>query len=266
MPVLIATRGPKTGQCNICGCRGKLTEDHTPPKGCIRVGEVEIRHIVERLEMSTQKGRRSQNGVKYRTLCSRCNNSLLGIEYDPSFINFVNDIATILRSPLTLPKSISVRAKPQRVMRALLGHVAAQGVDRYLKGGITEPLRDYFLQTSLPLPNQIEVYCWPFPYNEHIMARDCAYSDLRKSGPVAIWVLKFFPVSFLVAIDKPVDYSFPGIELSQWRGEGIDDEHEVPIALENIPHPKWPELPTDHSFAMYGQEAIVSFPVQRTSR
>jgi hypothetical protein len=74
LSVLIVTKGPKEGRCNICGEEGKLTEDHTPPKGCIKIKQVELHHIIQHLnaEQPQSKGRISQNGVKYRTLCARC--------------------------------------------------------------------------------------------------------------------------------------------------------------------------------------------------
>lgn len=142
---LIETRGAKIGRCNICGDVGNLTDDHTPPKGCTRIGAVQLLYITERLNVDKTKsnGRISQNGVKYKTLCSRCNNTMLGINYDPTFIDFVNSISSILKSNLYLPGVIPIKTKPQRVMRSLLGHLSAQGVNRYKKGPLTEPIRDY---------------------------------------------------------------------------------------------------------------------------
>lgn len=268
MSVLISTRGPKTGTCNICGVHGKLTEDHTPPKGCIRIGQVEMHHVVEHLaaERSAVKGRLSQNGVKYRTLCAECNNRFLGTEYDPVFIDFVNTIGQVLRSRLELPNPIRINTKPQRVMRSLLGHLAAQGVDRYKKGGITEPLRDYFLNPAEPLPSSLNIYCWPFPFNDHIMARDCSITDLKVGKPVAIWFLKFFPIAFLVTINEPPGYTFHATELSTWRSLEIDGECEIPLEIKSIQHQRWPEAPTKTSIIMYGQEAIVSFNRETLSR
>lgn len=127
---LIKTKGHKTGICNICGNDGALTEDHTPPKGCIKVGQVVVHHITEclHLEKPKSKGRLLNNGVKYRTICSRCNNTLLGAEYDPEFISFVNQIGTYLKTELHLPPTLTVTTKPQRVIRALLGHLCAPPV------------------------------------------------------------------------------------------------------------------------------------------
>ena len=42
----VDTRGPKIGHCNICDCYGRLTEDHVPPKGTLKVPQVDLLHIV----------------------------------------------------------------------------------------------------------------------------------------------------------------------------------------------------------------------------
>jgi hypothetical protein len=184
LPLLIETRGPKSGKCNICGAIGKLTEDHTPPKGCTKIKKVDLHHIIEHLNAAAprSKGRLSQNGVKYRTLCGVCNNQRLGLEYDPEFIAFVNRIADYLKTNIQLPSVMHVTAKPQRVMRSLLGHMCAQGVNRYDKGKITNPITEYFQDSSKPLPSEIKIYYWPFPYKDHVMARDCALGLDHKSG------------------------------------------------------------------------------------
>jgi hypothetical protein len=94
----VSTKGPKVGISNICGEEGELTEDHTPPKGSVRITQVKMNHIVEILavEPPGSKARVSQNGVKYRTLCSRCNTVLLGSNYDLEFNSFVGKVAKIV--------------------------------------------------------------------------------------------------------------------------------------------------------------------------
>ncbi|MBI5437290.1 MAG: hypothetical protein HY937_09330 [Nitrosomonadales bacterium] len=261
MAILIATRGPKFGECNICGDNTKLTEDHTPPKGCIKIGQVELHHITEHLaiERTKSKGYLSQNGVKYRTLCARCNNGFLGARYDQSLIDFVNGIGNSLRSEWPLPHVLSIRTKPQKLMRSLLGHLSAQGVGRYQKGSLTEPIRDYFLDETKPLPDGLKIYFWLYPFKHHVMARDCGYVDLRIQEPVVVWFLKFFPVAFMVTFEEPASYSFPFVCLSSWGKEQIDFEAELPVDLRSITPEYWPEAPTRNSVVMYGQEAIVSF-------
>lgn len=264
--ITIATYGPRNGVCNICGKLGPLTEDHTPPKGCIRVAPIAIQHIVDRLGASPSdvKGRVSQNGIKYRTLCSKCNNSLLGSAYDPALIDFVNTVGSYIKSTLTLPKQMSLPTRPQKIMRAVLGHLAAQGVNRYDKGEDTEPLRDYLLDPNSQLPNWIRIYHWVYPYASQVVIRDCAYMDLRGRKQFVIWLLKFYPSAFLVTWRQPLEHSFSLPALSEHGKIAINDEVDFPVPLDRIPHERWPEAPTDQSILLYGQEAIMASERART--
>lgn len=267
--ILIATKGQKYGTCNICGAVGTLTEDHTPPKGCIKIGQVELQHIISHLglEKPTGKGRLLQNGVKYRTLCHSCNNTYLGAKYDPAFIDFVNSLGLYLKSTIALPTVIPTSLEPQKVMRALIGHLAAQGVDRYDKGDDTDAIKSYFRDDSLPLPDHMRVYYWIYPYKSHVMARDCALADLSVGEPCNVWFLKFFPVAFLVTFHQPTGLSFNHIsELSRWRDKAIDFKAMEYVQLRDIPHQYWPEAPTAKSIVMYGQEAVVSYDYKPKKR
>ncbi|HEX5056543.1 MAG TPA: hypothetical protein VFX02_08605 [Gammaproteobacteria bacterium] len=266
MGIVPVTRGPKEGVCNICGIFGPLTEDHTPPKGCRKPSQVSLHYITERLTVEKQKtkGRISQNGVKYRTLCEKCNSHFLGTEYDPYFVKFVNEVGDYLKSTLVLPVVMKVLCKPQRIMRSVLGHLCAQGVDRYKKGAITEPIREYILNSDRSLPDQIRIYAWVFPFRGYVMARDCAFTDLRVGKPVAIWLLKFFPIAFLVTFNEPNEYKFDFIELSKWRSEDIDFEVDMDVILRPLVEQYWPEAPNRTSIVMYGQQAITSFELKKS--
>lgn len=259
MTIQISTLGPRQGVCNICGEHGRLTEDHTPPKGCIKVSQVEMHHIVQHLSgEASAKGRISQNGVKYRTLCHRCNNNLLGTVYDPAFIAFINKIAIFIKTPISLPRLMTVRCQPQKIIRSLLGHMSAQGVNRYLKGPKTEAIRDYLLDCSLPLPLGIKIYYWLYPFGPHVMVRDAALIDLRVGKPTAMWLFKFFPVAFLVTWDEPEGYNFDLNSFESWRYSICDEEADLTIRLRPLIHQYWPEAPTDNSVILYGQEAMVA--------
>ena len=259
--LLIRTRGNPSGQCNICGDIGKLTEDHSPPKSCVRPTAVQIRHIIGLLadEGIEEKGRISQNGVKFRTICSRCNNKLLGHEYDPALAEFTERVANVLNSSLKLPKVINVLGNPQKIMRAVFGHLAAQGVERYLKGPETEMLRDAFLDPSVPFPENVRFYYWPFPHRGCVVFRDAAFLDIPTNN-AAIWVLKFFPISFMVAWEKTEAPMFTVPCLSKWRETPHDREVDMPILLSPVPHRYWPEAPSDTSVITYGEEAMFAVP------
>lgn len=202
------------------------------------------------------KGRISQNGVKYRTLCHRCNNNFLGTRYDPPFISFVNSIGQHLKSSLHLQELVHVRGQPQAILRALLGHISAQGVDRYKKGPLTEAVRDYFLDTTLPLPRDIRVFYWAYAHCPHVMFRDAGYLDIPTGNTFAMWLLKFFPVAFMIIWGNPGEHQYPMESFEHWRDSPFELEVEMPLRLRATPPQYWPEAPTDRSVVLYGQEAI----------
>lgn len=259
---LLRTIGKKQGQCNICGETGSLTEDHSPPKSCIKPKAVQIRHIVELLSGQgvVEKGRISQNGVKFRTLCHRCNNDLLGLCYDPSLASFTKQVSKLLGSYAALPGITMIQGNPQRIMRAVFGHLAAQGVDRYLKGPETEALRNWFLNESLPLPKNIRIYYWLFPHHGSIIFRDAAYLDIPSRQVAVIWLLKFFPISFLMSWEESPQPLFSLPCLSDWDNEVVTKDVALPLPLTEIPNRYWPEAPSETSLITFGQEAMFAVP------
>lgn len=259
---LIRTFGKAVGECNICGNIEKLTEDHSPPKSCVRPKAVQVRHIIGLLadQEIQEKGRISQNGLKFRTLCHHCNNELLGLRYDPALAEFTNRVSIVLSSSLRLPAVINVLGRPQLIMRAIFGHLAAQGVERYLKGPETEELRDAFLDPSIPLPDNIRFYYWPFPHHGCVIIRDAAYLDIPTGNVAVIWLMKFFPISFMVAWEENETPMFQLPNLSDSRVSEPDQEIELPLQITDIPHRYWPEAPSETSVVTYGQEAIFTLP------
>lgn len=253
------TRGAKNGQCNICGDIGPLTEDHTPPKGSVRITQVEMNHITNLLsaERAGLRGRISQNGVKFRTLCNRCNNSLLGANYDIAFNDFSQNVSTYLNTSLTLPDTVHIRGKPQKIARALFGHLTAIGIDRYRKGPNTEDLKEWFLDEGKQMPSYLNISYWVYPYKTQVLIRDGGLRNLRVQDTAVIWLMKYYPVAFFMVWDKPAGYDYPELpNFNNWRTIGANSEVEMPIHLNVIPHQRWPEAPEDHSFCIYGEGAM----------
>ena len=89
----------KISVCNLCREVKALSWDHVPPKGGIDIGPVEMETVFEIMTGDRDKPKlsESQNGVKYRTICSDCN-SLLGREYDPTINDFAKSVGRYLKS------------------------------------------------------------------------------------------------------------------------------------------------------------------------
>jgi hypothetical protein len=122
---------------------------------------------------------------------------------------------------------------------------------------MTEPIRDYILDESRPFPEGLSAFYWAYPHKPHVMVRDAAY--LNVSGghkPFALWLLKFFPVAFMVTWGEPTGLIYEPQAFNRWRRVSYDLEVEIPVILRPTAHPYWPEAPSDDSILLYGPEAI----------
>ncbi|MEO6800526.1 MAG: hypothetical protein ABI178_11370 [Rhodanobacter sp.] len=256
MPLTLITRGPKHGRCNICGAIGPLTEDHTPPKGCVRPSAMMLEHASDRLAVQRGVRAKANDGVKYRTLCARCNNSLLGGRYDPALIDFVNEVTRLLESPLLLPSSMTVLAKPRLIARAVWGHMAVVGVERYQKGRDTALLRDFFLDESIPIPQNLNFYYWLYPYRRQALIKDAGALDFR-GGNAIYWLLKFYPMAFAMWTTTNA-YHLSHRDLASHSSGRAGDVSQVIIDLSPIEHELVLEAPSDTQGLMFGREAIVA--------
>jgi hypothetical protein len=114
----------------ICGAYGSLTKDHVPPKGCGNIKDVVLKTFTpqtftkERTPVSY-----SQKGSHFRTICGKCNNDLLGAKYDPELIKLYKEVVGIAESAqnnrLILPRYHTHFIKPQKIARAVVGHLLA---------------------------------------------------------------------------------------------------------------------------------------------
>jgi hypothetical protein len=257
----ITTRGPLEGICNICGEFGKLTEDHIPPKGSIRVTQVEMFDIISMLSMDKpKKGRVSQNGVKYRTICFQCNNDRLGLNYDPEFNEFNKFVGMLLKSSLELPEIINVKGKPNKIVRALIGHLLAFELDGYNKGEKIIQLQEYFLNEKLEFPKDINIYYWPYPYKNQIIIKDAGLCFDFFQDFTNFMLLKFFPMAYMVTLTDPKSNQINLPNLVKRLSLGLDDKVDIPIHLKKIPHQSWPEAPTDSGAVLYGTRAMGAIP------
>ncbi|MCY9764399.1 hypothetical protein M5X06_08555 [Paenibacillus alvei] len=169
----------KTGLCNICLEQSKLTWDHIPPKGGIELSEVEQKNIIQHLTDSKNTNYvLSQNGVKYRTICSTCNNSLLGARYDTVLNTFANELSLFLKTPLQIPPLVMIRTQPAMIIKCIIGHLLAAKGD--LENNlIDQRFRDYFLDDCKVIPTGYKVFYWVYPYNSIKIIRDIGMHSIR---------------------------------------------------------------------------------------
>lgn len=260
MPVKEA-RGPQQGRCNICGTYGPLTVDHTPPKGWAPSVPMQVMEVMEPLRGSQRhKFRKFNDGVRFRSLCERCNRDVLGTQYDPELIRFVEAVTALTKTSLHIPGLQFVRVRPQRIMRSVIGHLCAQGVDRYLKGpDLTVPLRDYMMDPSLPLPEMLSLHYWLYPFPSAVLTRDASIMNLATRQNSMLWIMKCFPLGFALT-DR--NYVFDGVppqhKMDPYRHKGVDDQVEVPVDLITYPPRPFPEHPGTNSAIAYGPQSTLA--------
>jgi hypothetical protein len=242
----------KVGPCNICQQSASLSWDHVPPKGGIDLRPVEQITILQHLigDLEKQKSRISQNGVKYRTLCKACNESL-GHRYDPVLNNFALGVGGILKSTIEIPAVFHYKTQPVKLIKAILGHLlAAKNVID--NAGIDQKIRHFLLDDNAQLPEEIKIFYWIYPYEDIVVIRDVFMSSERGSfGQFGhfIGILKYFPVAYLVC-NLPQYEELD--ELTFYRDLELDETVDIPIRLTNTRHSSWPEVVNEGNFIAFG--------------
>jgi hypothetical protein len=239
--------------CNICLQPKPLTWDHVPPQGCVNAKGVMITNWLPELTSQKERPLLSQNGVKFRTICRDCNSLMSG--GDKALINLSYKVREALESPIKLHRTLTCRTDINLIMRSIIGHLLAtkSGVDESV---FDEQARKYVLDHSLPIPEEVHIFFWLYPYKEIRINRDLFLPKVR--GPFRMFteevgcfhVLKFYPFAFLVT-------NFPDYEnmpsLDAYRKIPTGQIEEVIFDLAKIPKGTWPEaIAEDNPFMLLG--------------
>ena len=242
----------KKAECNLCRTQAELTWDHVPPQGGIELSSVEMRTVLQTLSGDPEKDKfnLSQNGVKFRTLCKGCN-EWLGRKFDPTLNDFPRHLGELVRTPLHLPPTVDVETKPHRLIRGIVGHLVAAKAE--LDDVVFDrAVRDFIFDPSLPVPDDLHIFYWIYPYPTQVVLRDVAMP--KKRGDFSEFqfchVLKYFPIAFLVS-DADAYEGLP--ELTRHRGAEPDDVVSLTIPLRDAPDHLWPEAPDKGNVLMGGQ-------------
>jgi len=260
------TKGPQEGYCNICSKYTQLTRDHIPPQGCITPAALELRTLNQHISYKNRKPLFSQNGLNIRSICGQCNNTLLGTNYDPELISLSRQLANLVRVQnelgFSLPQQVSLRVKPQKLARSVIGHVLAGTLPSTSTPPISAPFPDalkrYFLDSSSPMPNELDVYYWIYPSRQQIVINYLALAlDSGKGFIAGSSLLKFFPLAFWIVWNKPNTFSIDFPKLLKNKSLDLDEPNNLIVDLTKIPHLSWPEVPDGNQIVMYRDELTV---------
>ncbi len=259
------------GYCCICSMHGKLTNDHVPPQGSHKPSKVWIQSIAPTLKKPDGRihRRHSQNGMKFRTICDRCNNTLLGTRYDPDLNHLSRKVGQIMRvsDRLDLPSSVPIRIKPHKVARAVIGHLLA--AEEYLpKSPRTAPkidaMRSYFTDDRLQMPDSLRLFFWPYRGRRVTILRGVAvmfgFTQVPNPPTVVGDFLKYFPAAFWLTSNAPesVTEQIKDREICTDKLD-LDDEIElaVPTQKRNTFRADWPESPQGYETILLDHKSCV---------
>lgn len=267
----VLTRGSKQGHCRICKQYGTLTRDHIPPKGSIKISPVELRTLGQDTDI---KPTISQDGTNFKTICGYCNNTLLGTEYDPELNKVSNRVGDLVKQlsdlsyrGISLPPQVTIEVKPQRLARAVIGHLLASNYhpdqsNSTNPGLFPKALQEYFLDKNATLPEEINIYYWFYPSNRQVLVHGAAMEFLKApKQPLFYSLMKFFPIAYWITWKEPQQTIIKHPTVIRDRNIGIDDTEEIQIKLLDYPRLDFPEAPHDDDPVQY----ILLFNDQLTS-
>ena len=238
----------KYGKCNICRTYGSLSWDHIPPKQCGNAKSVFSEKAMSFLTNEKEKPSISQNGVKSRTLCEYCNNTVLGTWYDPALKEFFEYINSVVSSKLIMPNKIRVRCRPSAVMRAILGHLlAAKQFDHRSKN--YEAAAYAVLHPDEPIPKDINCFYYVYP---HMDTQILMEFGMKVDGHDSTCeFMSFFPLAFLIT---NTDTAFGLNSFSQYHSSSIDEYRDVLFSVKDRKPYGWPWHPEYSNFILAGKE------------
>lgn len=185
----------KIGVCNICGKESKLSWDHVPPKGAIIYDDVIISSISNNfIEVEKPPRELSQNGMKFRTICSDCN-SLVGSKYDSTFNDFIHRLCTLIEENLGKLMTIEIDVDIELLLKSIFAHMLSA------KSEIEHTVPDTFMREYL-LNNKdisnINIHYWFYPFAINQVIRDILISKISSGNSAFLSILKLYPIAFLV--------------------------------------------------------------------
>lgn len=240
------------GFCNICLRHKKLSWEHVVPQAALFYDELVLTSLKQRIhgKLVDYRQRFSQNGLKLRTVCSGCN-SRLGRELDPALIDFLRTVKNYAETKLLYNSVLSINCRPNAIIRAVIGHlIAAKFHVEYSE--FDEVGRELLFDYSKPIPDNLNVFYWAYPFKNIGAFRDVIMLSERGNfnSTSVFQILKCYPVSFLVTDVKEYSDLFP-----LWGFNSMKPTKTAIIPLNLFAHhpPDWPESVDEDNILAVGQ-------------
>ena len=247
----LITKRAEYDRCNICGKMEKLTDDHVPPKFWHNSS---IKRYSQGLGTYNPEGTQNQfpwkarQGITFKSLCSDCNNRILGSETDRSLQQLCESVKKNMRVG---SKHFNCRIKPNRVAQAVAGHMLAAKDYYDDECSIDTELRKYVLNPSQMPPENMSLCYFLYPHNCIVIGRDFVVGkaiNMNESYRLpegTISCIYSYPMGFLLLSDKQ-KLKLP--DLFYYASGDIDEERDILCSRDSqfyphtqrLRHPLWP--------------------------
>lgn len=227
--------------CNICQNTVTLSWDHVPPQGGINLSSMEVRNYNNTNFFPKSPDRDIlQNGIKFRTLCKRCN-SQLGSSYDTSFNQLMKDVFFFAQSQLYVPQTIHIQTSPTKIIKSLLGHLLASKTDN-CNSKLDTITREYLFDENAILPKEVHIYCWFYPYNCTVICNDKCQLNHLTIEYYSYSVIKTFPLAFAISLDDRLhELLIDSTEITKYNCNNENELKSIPIKFMSYKEWDYPE-------------------------
>lgn len=219
--------------CNICEKRETLSEEHTPPKGCLRPDNMALA-VRPRMSFTVSSPRFSQSGIRHASTCISCNNSL-GSDGDEGLKVFCENVADfwqayrrVRRMRRGASEHPTVLCNTRKVLRSVYGHALAAN-ESTPSGPFYDRMRNFVLGRAAPLEQLPSVYYFVHQDNVVTIDQSTLYHIDQSLTPVI--ALKWWPVAFIISPWRNLEAWHPGFRLpciNDFLTAG-DVENPIPI-------------------------------------
>lgn len=232
------------GICHICGCHGKLSYEHVPPRAAFNDRPMvyyEMEKVVARHPENLPKGRVNQRGSGAHTLCASCNNRT-GSWYGNAFAEWAYQGMNVVAMTRGTDPHIFLHFHifPLRVIKQIVCMFFSANGDGWHKG--QGELVDFVLSRNKRyIRPEIRIYAFytltERPRRSGVAGRFSLSGDRQVFSEIS-----FPPIGYIMTIDSPPPHK--GLtEISSFANYGYNAWRNIPIKMDVLPVYSW--LPSD---------------------
>ena len=184
-----------------------------------------------------------QSGVKYRTICAKCNGGLLG-KYDKVYADFIERITKRInemamevkegKKEYPISTIVSIDVQINKVLRSIIGHFLSMKSEYVTESSIEDNMREYLENEELKLKD-LKLFSWFYPYRTVLNLRDAATAGFLNSEnggthpKGTISVMNAFPLAYLLSTEDEYECNID--DLGELSTSSIDDVVTVPFHI-----------------------------------